>query len=126
MLQGKYSVILQLTYYLRKARSIWALSLALEPGGVRERKSGGMGRSSCQASRICCNVSTGFIRGLYIRVETSLDLLRTLPDIEDLLEPLERSISHALIPAITGHTYTPAERDLLALQINKINKFIHF
>ena len=43
--------------------------------------------------------------------------LRTLPDIEDLLEPLERSISHALIPAITGHTCTPAERDLLALPV---------
>ena len=43
--------------------------------------------------------------------------LRTLPDIEDLLEPLERTISHALIPAITGHTCTPAERDLLALPV---------
>ena len=43
--------------------------------------------------------------------------LRTLPDIEDLLEPLERAISHALIPAITGHTCTPAERDLLALPV---------
>ena len=33
---------------------------------------------------------------------TLLDYLRTLPDIEDLLEPLERAIGHALIPAITG------------------------
>ena len=78
-----------------------------------------MGRSSCQASRICCDVSTGFIRGLHIRVETSLDLyyLRTLPDIEELLEPLERAIRHTLIPAITGHTCTPAERDFLALPV---------
>ena len=43
--------------------------------------------------------------------------LRTLPDIEDFLEPLERAISHALIPAITGHTCTPTERDLLALPV---------
>ena len=43
--------------------------------------------------------------------------LRTLPDIEDLLEPLEHAISHALIPAITGYTCTPAERDLLALPV---------
>ena len=43
--------------------------------------------------------------------------LRILPDIEDLIEPLERSISHALIPAITGHTCTPAERDLLAFPV---------
>ena len=43
--------------------------------------------------------------------------LRTLPDIEDLVEPLEHAISHALIPAVTGHTRTPAERDLLALPV---------
>ena len=32
--------------------------------------------------------------------------LRTLSDTEELLEPLERAISDALIPTITGHTYT--------------------
>ena len=43
--------------------------------------------------------------------------LRTLPDIEELLEPLERAIGNVLIPAITGHTCTPAERELLALPV---------
>ena len=43
--------------------------------------------------------------------------LRTLPDIEDPLEPLERAISHALIPAVTGHTCTSVERDLFALLV---------
>ena len=45
--------------------------------------------------------------------------LRTLPDTEDLLEPLERAISYAVIPAVTGHTCMPAERDLLALPVRK-------
>ena len=43
--------------------------------------------------------------------------LRTLPDIEDLLEPLECAISHALITDVTGHTCTPAKRDLSALPV---------
>ena len=43
--------------------------------------------------------------------------LRTLPDIEDLKEPLERAIGKVLIPAMTGHTCTPAEHELLALPV---------
>ena len=44
--------------------------------------------------------------------------LRTLPDIEDLLEPLERAIADVLIPSITDHhCTTPSERDLLALPV---------
>ena len=44
--------------------------------------------------------------------------LRTLPDIEDLLEPLERAIADVLIPSITDHhRITPSERDLLALPV---------
>ena len=43
--------------------------------------------------------------------------LRTLPDIEDLLEPLERAIADVLIPSITDHHCTKSERDLLALQV---------
>ena len=44
--------------------------------------------------------------------------LRTLPDIEDLLEPLERAIADFLIPSITDHhCTTPSERDLLALPV---------
>ncbi|XP_048582338.1 uncharacterized protein LOC5520811 isoform X1 [Nematostella vectensis] len=41
--------------------------------------------------------------------------LITLPDIEDLLLPLERAISDTLIPSLTERTCTQAERDLLAL-----------
>ncbi|EDO35883.1 predicted protein [Nematostella vectensis] len=43
--------------------------------------------------------------------------LRTLPDIEDLLLPLERAISDTLIPSLTGRTCTQTERDLLALPV---------
>ena len=44
--------------------------------------------------------------------------LRTLPDIEDLLEPLERAIADVLIASITDHhCTTPSERDLLALPV---------
>ena len=45
--------------------------------------------------------------------------LRTLSDIEELLEPLERAISDVLIPSITGHTCKPSERELLALPVKK-------
>ena len=41
--------------------------------------------------------------------------MRTLPDIEDLLEPLERAISDVLIPSLTEHKCSVAERKLLAL-----------
>ena len=40
-----------------------------------EKVNGKVERSSCQVSRICCDISTSFIRGLHIRAETSLDLL---------------------------------------------------
>ena len=43
--------------------------------------------------------------------------LRTLPDIAELLEPLERAINEVLIPAVTDHTVTKVERDLLALPV---------
>ena len=39
----------------------------------------------------------------------------TLPDIEDLLELLERAISDVLIPSLTEHNCSVAERKLLAL-----------
>ena len=35
--------------------------------------------------------------------------MRTLPDIEDLLEPLERAISDVLIPSLTEHNCSVAE-----------------
>ena len=45
--------------------------------------------------------------------------LRTLPDIDELLEPLERPIRDAIIPSIMGHTCTTSERELLALPVRK-------
>ena len=44
--------------------------------------------------------------------------LRTLPDIAELLEPLERAINEVLIPAVTDHTVTKVERDLLGLPVS--------
>ena len=45
-------------------------------------------------------------------------LLRTLPDIEDLLEPLEHAIADVLMLSIMDHHCTTlSERDLLALPI---------
>ena len=44
--------------------------------------------------------------------------LRTLPDTADLLEPLERTISDALIPAPLEHQFAETERDLLALPVH--------
>ena len=43
--------------------------------------------------------------------------LRTLPDIAESLEPLERAINEVLIPAVTDHTVTKVERDLLGLHL---------
>ena len=43
--------------------------------------------------------------------------LRTLPDITDLLAPLERAITEVLIPAITDHQVSTDERSLLALPV---------
>ena len=43
--------------------------------------------------------------------------LRTLPDIQDLLEPLEEAISQVLIPAIVEHKCSKLDRDVLALPV---------
>ena len=43
--------------------------------------------------------------------------MRTLPYIAQLLEPLERAINEVLIPAVTDHTVTKVERDLLGLPV---------
>ena len=43
--------------------------------------------------------------------------MRTLPDIEDLLAPLEHAITDALIPSIAGHNCAQVERELLALPV---------
>ena len=43
--------------------------------------------------------------------------MRTLPDIENLLQPLERAISDVLIPSLIGRNCSEAERDLVALPV---------
>ena len=43
--------------------------------------------------------------------------MKTLPDIEELLEPLEHTISDVLIPSLTEHNCSPTERELLALPV---------
>ena len=43
--------------------------------------------------------------------------LRTLPNIEDLLEPLERAISDVLIPSMVDPKCTQLERDILSLPV---------
>ena len=45
----------------------------------------------------------------------------TLPDIQDLLEPLERAVTDVVIPAVTDHTLSEGERELLSLYYN-LNK----
>ena len=43
--------------------------------------------------------------------------MRTLPDIENLLQPLERAISDVLILSLIGRNCSEAERDLVALPV---------
>ena len=43
--------------------------------------------------------------------------MRTLPDIENLLQPLERAISDVLIPSLIGRDCSEAERNLVALPV---------
>ena len=40
--------------------------------------------------------------------------LRTLPDIDTLLEPLERALAEVLIPSVTKRNCSPTERSLTA------------
>ena len=56
----------------------------------------------------------GFTFGLRYRW---IYFLRTLPDIAELLEPLECLINEVLIPAVTDHTVTNVEGDLLGLPV---------
>ena len=43
--------------------------------------------------------------------------MRTLPDIDNLLQPLERAISEVLIPSLIGRNCSEAERNLVALPV---------
>ena len=45
--------------------------------------------------------------------------LRTLPDIQDLLQPLEEAITQFLLPALVDHKCSPLEREILALPVKK-------
>ncbi len=44
--------------------------------------------------------------------------LRILP-IQDLLQPLDDSISNYLLSALVDHNFTPLERDILAIPVKK-------
>ena len=61
------------------------------------------------------------LRSLHLWLETSVDVffffLRTLPDIQDLLEPLENAISQVLFPAITERKCNQLDRTILALPV---------
>ncbi len=58
---------------------------------------------------------TGFIHGLSNRWTY---LQRTIPDINDLFQPLEDAIHQAFIPALTGHPpCSKSTRDLLSLPV---------
>ena len=43
--------------------------------------------------------------------------MRTVPDIENLLQPLEHAISDVLITSLIGSSCSEAERDLIALPL---------
>jgi hypothetical protein len=45
--------------------------------------------------------------------------LRTLPDIRDMLQPLEEAITKFLLPALVDHKCSPLERAILALPVKK-------
>ena len=47
--------------------------------------------------------------------------LRTLPDIADLLKPLEHAISDVLIPALLENQVAETERNLLALPVRMVD-----
>ena len=47
--------------------------------------------------------------------------LRTLPDIDTFLEPLERAIAEVLIPSIAERDCSPAERELLELPVGRVD-----
>ena len=44
--------------------------------------------------------------------------MRTIPDIDDLFQPLEEAIRYRLLPALTGKSsFSDVERELLALSV---------
>ena len=68
--------------------------------------------------RVCFVAAPGLLRSIHFWIKTPLDVLyENSAYIEDLLAPLERAIADALIPSITGHNCTEAERELLALPV---------
>lgn len=77
-----------------------------------------MGKSGHQACRVLyITTSSSYATFTFGLRHRWTYFLRTLSDIADLLKPLERAIADALIPAITEHEVTEAERNLLALPV---------
>jgi len=75
-----------------------------------------MSRIECK-----CSPSLSFIdkfRNIFLfRNIPNERALRTLPNIEDLLEPLERAISDVPIPSMVDHKCTQLEQDILSLPV---------
>ena len=64
----------------------------------------------------CCMLHAAYSAFIHGLLNRWLYVMRTTPNISNLLSPLEESIRHKLIPAITGrNAITDAERKLLAL-----------
>ena len=78
-----------------------------------------MGQRDYQAGRVCSYSASSVLCCLLLWPQAPMDIpfLRTLPDIQELLEPLENAISKVLIPAITEHRCTALDRDILALPV---------
>ena len=51
--------------------------------------------------------------------------IRTLRDIAELLEPLERAINEVIMPAVTDHTVTKVECELLRLPLRMDGLWIY-
>ena len=82
---------------------------------LEEYVSDQLGQRGYQAGRVCSFSATSVLCCLHLWPQAPMDLfLRTLPDIQ---EPLENAISKVLISAITEHSYTRLDRDILALPV---------
>lgn len=68
----------------------------------------------------------GSLRSVYLWINYRWTyFLRTVPDIEDLLAPLECAIDGALILSIAGQNCTQAEHMLLAVKC-KMYSYLHY
>lgn len=74
------------------------------PWGIRQRKGNSLDQWGYQPCRICSYPAKSLLCYLHLRPKTRL-------------EPLEKAISEVLIPAITGHSCTQLEREILLLPV---------